>query len=122
MNSRDKGARGERAVANFLKTYGYKARRGQQFHGGADSPDVVGLPNIHIEVKFVEQLRLQQAYEQSFRDAGDGEIPTVWHKRNREPLMVTLTAEDFMRIYMASQYCREQTRDPYADMANGMLE
>ena len=103
-NSRAKGKRGELEVANILKTYGYEACRGVQYHGGADSPDVVGLPHIHLEVKRVEQLRLMDAYEQSFRDAGEDEIPTVVHKRNREPWFVTLTLEDFMKIYTASDY------------------
>lgn len=107
INSREKGKRGERAVAKFLSNYGYDARRGVQYKGGPDSPDVVGLPHIHIEVKFVEQFRLMPSYEQSFRDAGEGEIPIVVHKKNREPMFVTLTAEDFMKIYTASDYRME---------------
>ena len=45
--SRDKGKAGERELASKLREYGYDARRGVQFHGGPDSPDVVGLPGIH---------------------------------------------------------------------------
>lgn len=104
-NSREKGKRGEREVANLLKQWGYdEAHRGQQFHGGADSPDVVGLPHMHIEVKRTECLRLMDAYEQSFRDSNMNEIPLVIHKKNREPWFVTLTIEDFMKIYTASDY------------------
>ena len=33
MNSRTKGAIGEREVASMLREYGYKARRGQQYSG-----------------------------------------------------------------------------------------
>ena len=44
MNSRTKGKRGELELAKALRLYGYDARRGQQYHGGADSPDVIGLP------------------------------------------------------------------------------
>jgi len=103
-NSREKGARGEREIASILRQYGYDARRGQQFKGGADSPDVVGLPHIHIEVKRVEHLRLMDAYEQSFRDAGLDEMPVVFHKKNREPWFVTMTLEDWMKMYTASEY------------------
>ena len=99
MNSREKGKRGELELAKALRTYGYDARRGQQFHGGADSPDVTGLPGIHIECKRVERLDLIGAYEQAFRDAAEDEIPAVFHKRNREPWFVTITLEDFMKIY-----------------------
>lgn len=103
MNSRRKGAVGEREIARILREHGYTtARRGQQFKGGADSPDVIGLPGVHIEVKRVERLNLADAYAQAFRDAGEGEIPAVFHKRNREPWMVTITLEDFLRLYGGS--------------------
>ena len=57
MNSRNKGAAGEREVAGILRGYGYKkARRGQQYCGSNGDADVVGLPGIHIEVT-VRQLK-----------------------------------------------------------------
>ena len=61
VNSRAKGARGERELAEILRCYGFSARRGQQYRGGADSPDVMGLPGIHIEVKRVERLNIYDA-------------------------------------------------------------
>ena len=55
MNSREKGKRGERAWRDELRANGYCARRGQQFSGSAESPDVVceDLPAFHFEVKAV---------------------------------------------------------------------
>jgi hypothetical protein len=41
MNSSQKGKRGERAWRDELIAHGYSARRGQQFSGTPDSPDVV---------------------------------------------------------------------------------
>ena len=41
MNSRAKGARGERLWRDELRAQGFTARRGQQFSGSPDSPDVV---------------------------------------------------------------------------------
>lgn len=99
INSRRKGKEGELALAKILRERGYDARRGQQFKGGADSPDVIGLPGVHIECKRVERLDLTAAYEQSFRDAADGEIAAVFHKKNREPWMVTVSMEDFFKLY-----------------------
>lgn len=49
MNSRAKGAGGERELAKKLREYGYDCRRGQQFSGANGDADVVGLPGIHIE-------------------------------------------------------------------------
>ena len=37
------------------------------------------------------------AVQQAGRDAGDGEIPTVFHRRNRESWLVTMTLDDFMK-------------------------
>jgi Holliday junction resolvase len=83
MNSRDKGKRGERELANWLEERGYAARRGQQHRGGEDSPDVIcpDLP-FHFEVKRTERLKLYEAMEQAIEDAGGG-IPVVAHRRNR---------------------------------------
>ena len=98
MNSREKGKRGELELARILRENGFIARRGVQYHGGADSPDVIGIDGFHIEVKRVEKLNLTEAYEQSFRDAGEGEKPIVVHRRNREPWMVTMTLENFLKL------------------------
>ena len=103
MNSKAKGGRGERELAEYLRGYGYDAHRGRQFQGGVDSPDVYGLPGIHIEVKRVENLNIHKAYEQATRDAQGQKIPAVFHRRNREKWMVTLSLDDFMEIYKAWQ-------------------
>lgn len=102
VNSRQKGARGERNWAQFLREHGYEAERGCQHAGGKDSPDVkTNMPNIHWEVKFVEHLNLALAMEQSKRDAGETEMPAVAHKRNRTEWLVTIRAEDFMKLFKA---------------------
>lgn len=99
MNSRQKGAAGERELARKLREYGYDCRRGQQFSGANGDADVVGLPGIHIECKRVERLNLEDAMAQSRRDARDGEIPVVMHRKTRSPWLVTTTLEDWIKIY-----------------------
>lgn len=99
MNSKRKGSVGERELAHVLQGYGYDAHRGQQFAGGVDSPDVYGLPGIHIECKRVQKLNIHRSYEQAERDAAGQKIPAVFHRRNREKWMVTLSLDDFMEIY-----------------------
>ena len=105
LNSRNKGKKGELEIANLLKTkYGYdNARRGQQFHGGADSPDVVGVNGLHIEVKRVEKLNIDDALAQSERDAGENEIPVVFHRRNNQKWKTTLSLDNFMKIWRGSK-------------------
>ena len=101
MNSRDKGKRGELEAAKLLKEHGYDARRGQQFSGANGDPDVVGLPGIHIEVKRVEKLNIDEALEQAIRDKRENEIPVVMHRKNRTPWKITMLFDDWMMLYKA---------------------
>lgn len=99
VNSRNKGCRGERAFAQVLKGHGLEARRGQQFSGSPDSPDVVCESlNVHWEVKNVERLQIYDAMEQAKRDCGQGKYPVVAHKKNRKEWLAILPMEDFLDI------------------------
>jgi len=83
-NSNRKGKRGELEAAKALRTWlGCEARRGQQFAGGTDSPDVLtSIENVHFEVKRCEKLQLYKAVDQAITDA-DGKVPVVLHRANR---------------------------------------
>ena len=113
MNSRDKGCRGEREWAAFLTEHGYQARRGQQFSGSPDSPDVVcpQLKDFHFEVKRTERLSLYKAMDQADHDSGGEQMPVVAHRKNQRDWLIILDAEDFMRILSA---CSTATSDPYS--------
>ena len=101
INSREKGKTGEREFAKLCREQGYeKARRGQQYNG-LDGQDVVGLDGIHIEVKRVERLNIDEAMKQSIRDSKEGEIPIVAHRKNRESWKITMLAEDWFKLYKA---------------------
>ena len=99
INSRNKGKRGERQWRDELRENGYPARRGQQFAGGADSPDVIcdGLPWAHFEVKLVEHLNLSAAMAQARQDA-NGKAAFLAHRKNFWPWLVTMEAERFYRL------------------------
>lgn len=100
MNSRQKGARGERQWRDQLREAGYEARRGVQFAGGTDSPDVVceDLKGFHFEVKLVNALNVDKVMrEQAVPDAGP-KIPVIAHKKDRSEWLVTLRAEDYFKI------------------------
>lgn len=97
MNSRRKGARGEREFASFLRNEGFEARRGQQFSGSPDSPDVVSNFPYYVEVKLVEKLNLADACAQAEGDCGEKPW-IVAHRRNRGPWLVTLRAEEFVKL------------------------
>lgn len=100
VNSRQKGARAERDLANILKDFGYSnARRGVQYCGLNGDADVIGVHGIHIEAKHVEHLNIYTAMEQSIDDAKADETPIVCHKKNRKPWLVTLLLPDFFEMY-----------------------
>lgn len=100
INSRAKGARGEREWRDQLRNAGFDARRGQQFSGGADSPDVIceSLPGLHWEVKRVEAGNPYIWMAQAERDAGDKKMPVVAHKRNGQDWLCIIRAEDFFAL------------------------
>ena len=97
INSRAKGVRGELEWAKWLRdNLGVSdARRGQQFSGGVDSPDVIGVEGTHVEVKRVEKLNLSHAMTQAVRDSGDN-LPYVAHRKNGEEWMITIQARDLL--------------------------
>ena len=101
INSKRKGNNGELEVAHEFQDKGFDARRGQQYSGLQGDADVVGVPYLHIEVKRTNRLQLDKAMEQSVRDAREGEIPTVVHRKDRQDWRITLALEDFMPMYMA---------------------
>ena len=100
MNQRQKGARGERMWRDQLREAGYTARRGQQFSGGADSPDVIceELAGLHFEVKGVQARNWEGAIEQAKRDAGAFKDWVVAHKKDHKPWRVTISTELFFNL------------------------
>ncbi len=121
MNSKRKGKVGElEAAAKLREVFGCPVRRGQQYKGTPDSPDVVGLPGIHVEVKRVEKLNIEVAMAQAKADCGcevtDSDkqkpddlwtvdyvkdVPIVMHRRNRGDWMFTICVDDireFIRL------------------------
>lgn len=100
-NSKQKGKRGELLLASKLREYGYAdVRRTAQFCGNTgEAADLVGLPGIHPEVKFVERLNVQDAMDQAVRDEKNGRLPVVFHKRSRCDWLVTMRLDDWIQLY-----------------------
>ncbi|MCD8207660.1 MAG: hypothetical protein LUD72_06970 [Bacteroidales bacterium] len=99
-SSQRKGRDAEITLAKILQTYGYQVRPGAPVSYGS-TPDLTGLKDIHIECKRVEKLNVMEAMHQAIRDSerfGDG-FPTLFHKRSREPWLVTMRIEDWIMLY-----------------------
>ena len=99
INSKDKGARGERELANKLKEYGFDCRRSVQYCGANGDADVVGLDGVHIEVKRTERLSLYDALAQAKRDEKEGEMPVVMYRKNNCEWVVIQPLEDWIELY-----------------------
>ena len=100
-----KGANAERELAQILREKGYNVERGGSLSYGT-VPDLMGLPDVHIEVKRREQLNLLAAIRQAETDAArfhDGH-PAVFHRSNRSPWLVTMTLDEWLSLYRAA--CR----------------
>ena len=115
INSRQKGAAGERELAKKLREYGYEdAYRTQQFCGANGNADVSGMSDlIHIECKVTDNGhgKAYEWLEQATDDARGGEMPVVMHRRSSKrvhgkPWLVTLTLDDFIELWKC--YEKEQ--------------
>jgi len=107
INSKSKGSAAEREVA--LKMSAYKlpsgepviAERGCQYAGGPDSPDVKhNIPNVHIEVKRIENFSpsiARKSLAQAKRDAGTN-LPVVCWRSNRTDWVCMLSLADLLEL------------------------
>lgn len=93
VNSKQKGKAGERDAAATLRSLGFTgARRGQQFKGTAESPDIAdAIPGCHIEVKRTEKFQPWAAMKQA-EEESDNLIPVVMFRRNRSDWHVMVPA------------------------------
>ena len=99
VNAIEKGKRGEREFAKYLRDNGVPARRGQQHAGGEDSPDVVHLiDGVHFEVKRTEKLRLDEALRQACQDASVLDVPVVAWKKNRQGWVAILPMDQLLPL------------------------
>lgn len=106
VNSRRKGKTGELELARRLGELGFPAKRGQQFKGGQDSPDVVceGLSNIHWEVKRYADCKMFSAAtlrewdRQAMEDAGP-KLPVIAHRWNGQSTWWVRVLKTFSRPY-----------------------
>ena len=98
--SQRKGRGAELELARLLQEHGFSVQPGAAVSYGA-TPDLVGLPGIHIECKRNERLNIHAAMAQAERDADhfrDG-LPVVFHRRNRSNWMVTMRLDDWISLY-----------------------
>jgi len=102
VNSRRKGAAGERELAAKLRGLfpGLPVRRGQQY-SGVGGADVVGLAGVHVECKRTARLHLYPALGQARRDAKDGAVPVVMWRGNGADWVAVVALDDLIDLASA---------------------
>lgn len=111
--SRQKGKRGERECASEMgSVFACGARRGVQYQGGPDSPDVVleGVP-VHVEAKRTETLNIYKALDQATADAPSGSVPIVWHRRNNHRSVVIVDTWHLVELAEAIVASRQKASE-----------
>lgn len=105
INSRAKGCRGEREFRDVLRAQGFTARRGQQFSGSPDSPDVVceEFPAVHFEVKRTQNGNPYKWLDQAMQDCGMHKMPIVVHKRNGREWIGILHIDDLIQLLKSAK-------------------
>ena len=105
INSKQKGKSGELEFAHECWKHGFNdVHRTAQTNGKLEQSlaDCEGLPGIHIEVKRVEQLNLDNAMEQSVRDLTtkkEKRLPVVFHRKNRKKWKASMYLDDWFKLY-----------------------
>ena len=97
MNSRSKGKRGELEWRDVIRSHGYEARRGQQFSGSPDSPDVETNLPFHFEVKRVEKFSIYKSMQQAKDECGSNP-PIVAHRKNGGEWVVIMQGSTFFNL------------------------
>ncbi len=111
-SSKKKGSRGELEFAHLCQSHGYDVHRTAQFRGNTGcAGDCEGLEGIHIEVKRVEKLNLENAMNQSIHDAeaeNKGNFPIVAHRKNKGEWLITMRAEDWFQLFGKAEQLRRE--------------
>lgn len=102
--SQRKGRAGELELCRILSGFGYDVKPGAAVSFGT-TPDIVGLPGIHIEVKRRENTDIAAALKQASEDAQrfDDGLPAVFTRGNRQRWRVVMALDDFISLYRRAE-------------------
>lgn len=105
INSKRKGKIGELEWSNKVREHGFDCRRGRQYSGSPDSPDVISedLNQFHFEVKLTKNAYFYTWMNQAVTDADTSKTPVVAHRKNYGEWHVFMKADDFLNLIKLKQ-------------------
>lgn len=106
--SRDKGARGERAVAAIFQAAGFDCARVPNSGGLRLKGDLYGDVPAHLEVKHAEAWRMAEWLEQARTEAGD-RWPVLAFRRNATGWYAALPLEVLVAMLAELRAARESS-------------
>lgn len=119
LNSRGKGASGERELVDALNAAGMMARRTVQYCGkSGDAADVViAGTELHVECKRAEHVRLYEWIEQARHDA-HGRPWAIFTRRNRSGWHVVVPLD----LWLQTSTHATEARDHVAKVRNEAIQ
>lgn len=100
IDSRRKGAEGERQVCRILHAHGWPhAERTSNGRDQTGRGDIArGPEGVHLEVKLRQRLNVSEAWDQVKRDAHTLDIPVLVHRPSRHEWMATMPLTDLLPL------------------------
>lgn len=97
---REKGKRGEQELARTLRElFACEARRGQQYEGSPDSPDIkTDIEGVEFESKRVQAFYLYPSLEKAHSETGPRSLPVVCHRKDGKPWVVVCYLHDLPEL------------------------
>lgn len=99
INSKQKGNAYERKIVNELKSLGFKQASTSRYTNKRlddQKVDIDGIPLLNVQCKATERVgNMHTILKEMPRD---GKCNVVFHKRNRQGSVVTMTKEDFYAL------------------------
>lgn len=123
INSRNKGAVGERELVQALNDHGLLCRRTVQYCGNSgEAADVQcdGLP-LHLEVKRTEKLKWRATLDQVRRDAR-GKPWVIFHRQSNMRWVVIIDMETWLADSVAVAHARMVRADIISKAMGGPVE
>jgi len=98
MNSRAKGAAGEREfIARHLVDRWPDACR-NYYQGGASKADAANVGNVHWQIKRREKIEIWAAIKQAETEAKPGDLAVVAFRRSRSRWYCIVGADEFVAL------------------------